>query len=302
LTTPNARLGAVMLTILTTLLFIEGVFAQEAVEGPAKTAIAADWAHEDLEVLYTKGAFEKGLKEAKAQLARNPKDVDLYWHVGRFLYEVGERYEKDTPGVDKEAIYEEMLEVSNRGLQLKPDHPHLLFARGIAMGRLGTTRGVIASLFMAEDLESDWLRVAESRWRYSSLGGEEVLPCDAYSALGILYRLVPDWWIIEVIAGMRGSLAKSLAYLQTANDCSPDRIETVKEYAVIRICYGQRNHRPAMVKAGLKDLHRMLTLPPHKPTDHTDLKHGQMLIDDPKLACAYSRDGQAESDRAELGE
>jgi tetratricopeptide (TPR) repeat protein len=299
---PNIQLSAAILTILTTLLFIKVATAQEEVEGAlSKTVVAADWAHQDLELSYTQGDFEEGLKEAKAQLARNPKDIDLYWHVGRFLYEVGERYEKNTPGVDKEAIYEEMLEVSNRGLQLNPDHPHLLFARGIAMGRLGTTRGVIASLFMAEDLESDWLRVAESRWRYSSLGGEEVLPCDAYSALGILYRLVPDWWIIEVIAGMRGSLAKSLAYLQTANDCSPDRIEIVKEYAVIRICYGQQNHRPEMVKAGLKDLHRMLTLPPHKPTDHTDLKHGQMLIDEPKLACAYSRDGQAESNPAELG-
>ena len=299
--TPSGRLCATILTMLTALVCIRVAHAQEAVDKTReKAAIAADWAHEDLELLYTQGAFELGLKEAKAQLARNPKDVDLYWHIGRFLYEVGERHEKGTPGVDKESIYEEMLEVSNHGLQLDPDHPHLLFARGIAMGRLGTTRGVIASLFMAEDLESDWLRVAESQWQYSSLGGEEVLPCEAYSALGILYRLVPDWWIIEVVAGMRGSLDKSLNYLQRAKDCSPDRIEIVKEYAVIRICYGQQRDNSAMVNAGIRDLHRMLNMTPHKPTDHTDLKHGQMLIDDPKLACAYSRDGQAESDRAEL--
>ena len=262
--------------------------------------IAADWAHEDLERMYTDGAFDSGILEAKAQLERNPNDVDLYWHVARFLYEIGERHAKDAAGIDKEAIYEEMLEVSNRGLHLDPDHPHLLFARGIATGRLGTTRGVIASLFMAEDLETDWLRVAESRWEYSSLGGEEVLPCDAYSALGILYRLVPDWWIVEVIAGMRGDLDASLAYLQRANDCSPDRMEIVKEYAVIRICYGQRHDNAAMVDAGIRDLHRMLTFTPRKPTDHTDLRHAQMLIDAPELACEYSRDGQAESHRSEL--
>lgn len=275
--------------------------SQTVSTAPKGQQIAADWAHEDLERMYTNEAFDSGILEAKAQLERNPDDVDLYWHIARFLYEIGERHAKDAAGIDKEALYEEMLEVSNRGLHLDPDHPHLLFARGIATGRLGTTRGVIASLFMAEDLEADWLRVADSRWEYSSLGGEEVLPCDAYSALGILYRLVPDWWIVEVIAGMRGDLDASLAYLQRANDCSPDRMEIVKEYAVIRICYGQRHDSAAMVEAGIRDLHRMLTFAPKKPTDHTDLRHAQMLIDEPALACAYSRDGQAESHRSEIG-
>jgi hypothetical protein len=261
---------------------------------------AADWAHLDLEHLYTTGAFEEGLVEAKAQLAKAPKDVDLYWHVARFLFEVGERYDRDAPGVDKETIYEEMLAVADRGLARVSDHPHVLFARGIAVGRLGTTRGIIASLFTADELESDWLRVANSGWVYSSLGGEEILPCDAYAALGILYRLVPDWWIIEVIAGMRGSLDKSLEFLARADDCSPDRIETLKEYAVIRMCYGERHDRPALIAAGIQDLKRVRTLVPSKPTDHIDLKHATMLLNDPSLACAYSRDGQAETDRSEL--
>ena len=297
---PNVQLGAAILAMLTTLLFIEGASAQEAVEGVAKTSIAADWAHEDLEVLYTQGAFEKGLKEAKAQLARNATDVDLYWHVGRFLYEVGERYEKDAPGVDKEALYEEMLEVSNRGLQLDPDHPHLLFARGIAMGRLGTTRGVIASLFMAEDLESDWLRVAESKWRYSSLGSEEVLPCDAYLALGVLYRLVPDWWIIEVIAGTRGDLDLSVHFLRRADSCAPDRIEGLKELGVAEICRGQNNDDPEEIRLGLSRLRQVTILSPRKPTDSIDKKHSARILTDPQLACAYSRDGQAEVDREQL--
>ena len=263
-------------------------------------SIPADWVHLDLEHMYTAGQFEEGLTKSKAQLAKTPKDIDLYWHVARFLYEVGERYQRDAPGVDKESIYEEMLAVSERGLARDPDHAHLLFARGIAMGRLGTTRGIIASLFMAEDLEADWLRVAESGWVYSSLRGEEMLPCDAYSALGILYRLVPDWWIIEVIAGMRGSLEKSLAFMARADTCSPNRIETLKEFAVIRICYGQRHNQPAMIAAGVRDLKAIGSLPPEKPTDHIDLKHATMLIEDPSLACAYSRDGQAEADQAQL--
>jgi len=249
---------------------------------------------------YTEGRFDDGMALAKQRLESASDDVDLYWHVARFYYEIGERYDRTATVVDKEALYQSMADVANAGLVLSPGHPHLLFAKGIALGRLGTTQGVLSSLFLAEEIEQSWLQVAESDFAYRSLGGEEILPCDAYMSLGVYYRMVPDWWIVEWIAGTRGDLDKSLLYLDKANACSPNRIEVLKELGVGMVCIGQHRDQSDLVESGLQHLRSAISLPPKKPTDATDLKHLQMLLNQPELACEYSRDGQAELDRSKL--
>lgn len=260
------------------------------------TAPAPARPHLDLEQLYTQGRFEEGLALARAQLEASPQDVDLYWHVARFMYEVGERVQKDQADYDKEAFYAEMLDTVNRGLALSPGHPHLLFGQGIAMGRLGTTRGIVASIKFADDIEQAWAQAAASDYTYRSLGGEEILPCDPYMALGTFYRMVPDWWIVKVLTGTRGDLDKAVQWIERADRCSPGRIEIGKELGVAHVCRGQRRGQDAEVMQGIAMLRKVAAMPPTKPTDHIDVRHAAMVADDPDLACEYSRDGQAEID------
>ena len=125
--------------------------------------------HYDLEVLYDQGRMDEGLEKAQAQLAQHPEDVDLYWHAARFMFEVGERFDRTDKSIDKVAWYEEMVRLFETGLRRDPTNAHLLFGLGIAKGRLGTTKGVLASLFMAKDVEAAWLATASSSYRYSSI-------------------------------------------------------------------------------------------------------------------------------------
>ncbi len=258
--------------------------------------------HLDLEQLYTEGRFDEALESARAQLDANPDDVDLYWHVARAMYEIGERVQKDQADYDKEAWYAEMLSVCDRGLALSPGHAHLLFGKGIALGRLGTTRGIIASIRYADDIEAAWADAAASDYTYRSLGGEEILPCDPYMALGTFYRMVPDMWIVKVLTGTRGDLDKAIQWIERADRCSPGRIEIMKELGAARICYGQRHHSPEHVVQGVALLRKVAAMPPTKPTDVIDVRHAAMVADDPDMACEYSRDGQAEVDARELDE
>ncbi len=269
--------------------------------GPAATPAAVPaMPHADLEQLYTQGRFEDALELARARLDASPDDVDLYWHVARYMYEIGEMVGRDEATYDKEAWYAEMLSVTERGLSLAPDHPHLLFAKGIALGRLGTTRGIIASIRYADDIEDAWMKAATSDYRYTSLGREEVLPCDPTMALATFYRMVPDMWVVKVLTGTRGDLDLSLQWGLRAERCSPGRIEIMKELAMTRICLGQKRKQPELVVQGIADLRRVAGMPPSKPTDRIDVVHATRVADDPDLACAYSRDGQAEVDADQL--
>lgn len=256
--------------------------------------------HYDLEVLYHDRDFDTGLKLAKEQLAAHPDDTDLYWHVVRFMFEMGEKIPRTDKSFDKLAWYQEMIDLSNAGLAKKPGDPHLLFARGLSLGRYGTTRGVLSSLFLVDDVESDWLAAVNSGYSYRSLGNEEVMPCDVEDGLGIFYRLVPDSWIVEKLTGTKGDLAKSVDWLKKSDACMPGRIPVVKELGVAEICYGQRHDDEASVHQGMATLARAAGMAPSGPNDKVDLGHIAMLLGDPSQACAYSRDGQQDLDEKRL--
>lgn len=258
-----------------------------------------DTPHFDLEEHYHHGTHAEGLALAEARFAASP-DPEVAWHAARFIFEIGEGFERDDPSIDKEAHYEKMADYSEKGLELSPGHPHLLFARGIARGRLGTTRGVLASLFLAKDVERDWLAAAGSGAVYSSIGGQEKMPCDIYQALAIYYRLVPEWWIVQVLAGTRGDLDTSLEFAQKADACAPDTIRHLKELAVTQMCIGTKRKQPELVEAGRANVRAYLALTPRSKTEKIDMKHGRMLLDDPSIACGYSRDGQQDLDRDKL--
>jgi hypothetical protein len=254
--------------------------------------------HFDLEILYTQEKFAEGLTLARERLEASPNDKDLIWMVVRFTFSEAE----GKPSPDKketEVIYGELAEFTTAALEMYPNDPHLLFARGLAKGRLGTSRGVLSSLFMADDIEADWLASAESGYQYSSLGGAEVLPCDVYIGLGIFYRLVPDWWIVKLLSGTRGDLYKSLDYQEKAVNCN-ENIRSLKEVGVSAMCLGVKTRDEAIVDAGRSYIRQMMEMTPNTQIEHIDISHGSALLADPGLACEYSRDGQQDLNRENL--
>jgi hypothetical protein len=127
-----------------------------------------------------------------------------------------------------------------------------------------------------------------------------MLPCDTFHALGIYYRLVPDAWIVQAIAGTKGDLNKSMTYNLKSTQCKPDEIENWKELGATELCIGEKRNDTAMVAQGVKALQKALTLPTPTDRNKIDRKHVQMLLDDHSLACGYSRDGQQDLDEKKL--
>jgi tetratricopeptide (TPR) repeat protein len=274
--------------------------AAVADERPGPGAITPEFPHYDLEELYGQGKIRDGLTLARRRLAEAPDDPELYRHVARFLFEFGEQVDRKDKDFDKIALYQEMLDLLNKALELDPGNAHLLFNRGIALGRLSTTRGVLSSLANLKAVEADWIASANAPYRYRSLEDSEIMPCSAYLTLGIFYRLVPESWLVGVLAGTRGDLDKSLMWLEKADQCSPGRIGILKELGVTQICLGDRRKQPEFKARGLTTLSRALTLPDQHTTGALDKRHIGKIIADPSLACGYSRDGQQELDEKAL--
>lgn len=285
--------------------------AADEPQSPEEMALAStlpgqvkpDNAHWDLELLYFNSEWQEGLDQSRARLEEHPEDADLYWHVARFLFEMGEQVDRDDPSVDKVDLYRQMIDVSEAGLERYPDHAHLQFAVGIGKGRLGTTRGVLKSLSLLKDVEAAWSHAASSDYTYRSIDGGEQLPCDAQLTLGIFYRLVPDSWIVKVLSGTRGDLDRSRRSLEAANACSPGDIGILKELGVTHLCIADREDDASHMDLGRQFLEQSLRIPARgDSTDMVDHLHMRMLLNDPSLACEYSRDGQQETDAEALSQ
>ena len=267
---------------------------------PLPGQVDASSPHYELEVAYGEAkslsAFQQLEQRIDGLLAEAKGDADLYWMKARAMFEQGELIDRDA-GVDMVAHYQEMADAADTGLELRPNDPHLRFARGIALARLGTTKGVLSSLFLARDVEADWL--VATQCSYASVGQDEVLPNDAYQALGVFYRLVPDWWIVQVIAGTRGDLDKSLEMHEKATAGRPS-IDSLKELGVTELCIAETRDDEAMRARAMKTFARALSMPAQTEKNRIDHDHIGKLEADPSMACEYSRDGQQDLDKKKL--
>ena len=252
--------------------------------------------HWDLEIYYHDHRFEEGLAEANIQLAANPNDADLYFHVVRFMFDVAEVWDRTDKTIDRRGYYEHMVELCDRGLAIDPHHSNLRFSRGAALGRVATTRGVLASMSLVKPILDTWLSVAAEDHRYRSIGGEHHMPCDAFLGLGVALRLLPDSWFVQVFTGIRGDLTSSLDWLTKADQCEANRIAVVKELGVTQLCYGKKRKDPASTVAGQATLNRLAKLTPRHEKERIDLAHGTMILENPNLACGYSRDKQQDTE------
>jgi hypothetical protein len=252
-----------------------------------------------LEARYSHDQHEEGRREAKALLVQHADDVELHVLYARFLYEVGERHQRDD-AFDKLGLYTEMVTVLTRARQLAPGDARVGWGLGIAKARLGTTQGVLSSLSMAKEIEDLWLQAATSDVHYVSLSGEENLPCDAYLTLGIFYRLIPDWWIVEAVAGTRGNVDKALMWLQKARACAPDAVRMHKELGVGLLCAAERKGDPSLVTTARGHFTRGLAMTARFHTEQLDHRDMKRLMTQTSDACGYSRDGQQSLDASTM--
>ena len=131
-----------------------------------------------------------------------------------------------------------------------------------------------------------------------SLNGEEKLPCDAYLTLGIFYRLIPDWWIVEVVAGTRGDVDKAVSWLKKANACAPEAVRTHKELGVGLLCAAERKDDDSLIAEARQTFARGLAITPRFHTERVDHQDMRRLMTQTTGACGYSRDGQQTLDES----
>lgn len=236
-------------------------------------------------------------------LAANPNDVEAMWRKARNLYSQGEiDAQGGATSAQRIATYEEVLALAKRAQAADPSHPQGLFWEGTALGRIATAKGILSSLFMADDIERAWLKASNMKgFTYRAVNGASSFPGDTYFALGQFYRLCPDWAIVKVLTGTKGDIDESIRWLRKGVSDGPDRLEMSKELGVSLLCKAERDDDAAALAEGRKVLQAALKMPVRQKTEAIDVKQIPIILERADQACGYSRDGWQDVSRESYG-
>jgi tetratricopeptide (TPR) repeat protein len=228
-----------------------------------------------------------------------PKQTEPYWRKARNLFDQVEIIPRDQKPAKEELLktYREVEALGQKCMDLDPKDGNCPFWKAVGMGRRASTQGILNTLSELREFEALINKSLELHPPYRAEGGKASPIADAYAILGQFYRLLPDWQILAWIFGTKGDLDQSLAMLRKAVALEPQRIEHVKELGISLLCRGQKRDRPQDIEEGKKLLQSLETMPVIKPSDQIDREHARMLLQDPSLACGYSRDAQQEQSR-----
>lgn len=261
-------------------------------------APALDPLVEQAEALWTSSDFEASNAAIDKRLAVAPGDAEAIWRRARNMYSQGEVLsEQGASAATRIAIYEEMEALVTGGLEKNPGHGALMHWHGTAMGRKATAKGVLSSLFMADEIEDAWMGAANAGYTYRSANNTSSLPGDVYFALGQFYRLCPDWALVKLLTGTKGDIDKSVSWLRKGVQDSPQRLEVQKELGVSLLCKAERDDDAAAAAEGRRWLEKAAALPVQKKTDEIDKRQIPVILSRPAEACGYSRDGWQEVSR-----
>lgn len=212
-----------------------------------------------------------------------------FWKVSRNYW----RFAESLPGDAKAQRlpwFERADAWASRGLAVDPACAECMLWKFGAMGRIGTTRGVLSSLGMAPEMRDLLERAIALEPRYRDDASNSTLG-NLHYAGAVFYRVVPESIWLDWLVGVRGDIARSLAMIRRAAEIDRDRIDYRVELGAVLLCYAERRRDDAARAEARAVLMQVPELPRQLSTDRIDLEHARTLLDRPSLACGYSRDG-----------
>jgi len=223
------------------------------------------------------------------QNAEREARPEIQWRYSRVLINVYE-IKREAPDDVKLKAYALSERLARECIAKEPTKvPHCYLQLGISIGRVGTLKGVLKSLRLAKEVEAVWLKGLElSKGKGYKFDGDP-LEAQFYYTLGIFYRIVPDWFIVRVIAGTRGDKRKSVELNRKSVELRPDP-STWLELGVALMCHGDKADEPAEVTEGKTYVQKTLDYKAKNDLDRVDQRNAKKIMADNSLACGYSRD------------
>jgi len=227
-----------------------------------------------------------------------PQAPYLMWRLSRNYWVYAENLDIN----DKEnrlANFQIGLDWANKGIEANDKCAECYLFKFGNLGRISTTKGLMNSISAAKDLSETIATSIELKPQHQDTYFNISL-ANAYYASGVFYRIIPDWFIIKWIAGVRGDKMLSLEHIKKAAEIAPARVDYQVELGAIYLCLAEDKGMEEMRAPGNAALKHAITMKQVMPTDPLDKEYAKGFLKDPSGACGFSRDGIVNLDKKQL--
>jgi hypothetical protein len=240
------------------------------------------------------GRFPEAIARMEALQRSAPDSSTVHWRIARMHWRLGEQLEREDKS-GRVAAFTRSRDAAGLGLEANAECAECMLWRVAAMGRLAATRGIVTAAGQASEMAALIDRGIALEPTHTDGPSNSSLG-NLYYAGAVFYRIVPDWFWVEWVIGVRGDKQRSVAFSRKAVTISETRIDYRVELGAGLICLGTSEDDPAQVQEGRRILEEAFDLAAVLETDSIDLEHASLLKAEPDRACDFSRDGWVELD------
>ena len=198
-----------------------------------------------------------------------PKESIIMWQLSANYFFIATRIDGADAEVKANNLRAGMIR-SRKCLELLPNSPGCRLAYAALYGTLGLVEGIFDTISSMEEVH-DSLHMALELSKSQNFPMAPRGITSHHVALGAIaefYRLVPDWWIFKVMAGVRGDKEKSWSYAKQI----PVRNLGVANIVVrSALCWGGASEDIKIVEHGLRVLSTSMQLEMLHPFDEREL-------------------------------
>ena len=235
------------------------------------------------------GKYREAGQVYEGILVKQPGRFDAAWRAARSFWQVGEAAPAES-GDERERWFERADGLAGKGLAANPRCGECALWKYAAMGRLVEHRGSLWAARHASDLR-DLLEIGiAAQPTHRDPDGNSALG-NLYYSSAIFYRMVPTWFWLPLVVGVKGDTERALDDIQRALAISGDRVDYQIEHGAVLLCHAQRKRDEKSMRAGVRVLGQAISLAPKQRSDAIDQHYARLLIADPSGACGLTRRG-----------
>jgi hypothetical protein len=239
--------------------------------------------------LERRGRLLESARRYEVIVSAVPEEAYTYWRTARNYWRIGENYPADLK-LERGRYFDLAEEWAGRGLEVDPHCAACMLWKFVSMGRQATTRGLLTAAGDVREMDELLRRGIRLAPSHRDNEGNMTMG-NLYYAGAVFYRVIPEWWWLKWVVGVRGDKEKSVAYARRAVALAPVRVDYRVELGASLLCRGLEEGDSGQVAEGEEVLKGVRHLGDFLSTDPLDKSHAEVLIAFPGRACGYSRDG-----------
>ncbi len=218
-----------------------------------------------------------------------------HWRAARAVWLSGEvlPLEEKEEKLDRFMRAEALLETA---LERNPECAECMLWKFIAMGRVLTTGGIMDAMRAVPEMHELLERALELQPTHrdnennSSLG-------NLYYSSAIFNRMLPDWFFMKWLVGVRGDKWKALEHSRKALELHPNRLDFKIEVATQLLCIGTAKKKKDRLAEGRRIMAEAIALVPETEDERREVYFAKKLLEEPKQACGYTGDDIVDIDQ-----